>query len=220
MGVRSEEGAEKYSLKISCIVLAGGKGLRLGRDKTAETIGNISLLQWVINSLSSFNCDIVIVTNIERSFPQFGSYPRLRIVTDTYPDKGPLGGIYTGLVASDSLCNLIVACDMPLLNQELLRYMMQFSPDFDLVVPRLGNMVEPLHAIYSRNCLTHIEYLLKQGSLEVRRLFDLVRVRYVDADEINRFDPRRLSFFNINTEADLERARKLFRGTILLNDKR
>ncbi|MCL0094873.1 molybdenum cofactor guanylyltransferase, partial [Dehalococcoidales bacterium] len=134
---------------------------------------------------------------------------KLRTVTDTYPDKGPLGGIYTGLAISDSLYNLVVACDMPFLNQALLRYMLQLSVDVDLVVPRLGDMVEPLHAVYSKTCLAPIKYLLKQSNLRVTDLFTLVRVRYVETEEINRFDPKHLSFFNINTQADLEIAREL-----------
>ena len=201
-------------MDISCIVLAGGKSLRLGRDKVLETVGNRNLLQWVVNNISSFGNNIIIVTAIKQSFPQFIGYPRLRIVTDIYPGKGPLGGIYTGLAASDSFYNLVVACDMPFLNQALLRYMIQLSANFDLVVPRLGNTVEPLHAIYSKDCLTPIEYLLKQGELEIIQLLTLVKVRYVEADEINRFDPDHLSFFNINTEADLEMARKQARGDI------
>ena len=69
------------------------------------------------------------------------------MVTDTYPGKGPLGGIYTGLGAAESFYNLVVACDMPFLNQTLLDNMIQNSANFDLVVPRLGNMVESLHAV-------------------------------------------------------------------------
>jgi molybdopterin-guanine dinucleotide biosynthesis protein A len=184
----------------------------LGHDKALETVGNRSLLEWVVYNLGLLDSDIIIVTAREQSFPQFTGSPKLRIVTDTYPGKGPLGGIYTGLAASDSFHNLVVACDMPLLNQALLRYMIQVSADFDLVVPRLDDVVEPLHAIYSRNCLTPVGELLKEGNLRVSDLFPLVRVRYVEAEEINRFDPRHLSFFNINTQADLAMARELATG--------
>ena len=199
-------------MDISCIVLAGGKGLRLGHDKALETIGNRSLLERVGCNLSLLDSDIIIVTAKEQSFPQFIGYPKLRIVTDTYPGKGPLGGIYTGLVVSDSFYNLVVGCDMPFLNQALLRHMIQLSVNADLVVPRLGDMVEPLHAVYSKGCLAAIGHLLKQGNLKVTKLFPLVRVRYVETMEINQFDPKHLSFFNINTEADLEIARELATG--------
>ena len=206
-------------MDISCIVLAGGKGLRLGRNKALETVSNTSLLQRVVSYVSFLNGDITIVTAAGLSLPQFIGYPRLRIITDTYPGKGPLGGIYTGLVASDSVYNLVIACDMPFLNQALLRYMTQICGGFDLVVPRLGDLVEPLHAVYSKECLVPMENLLKQGTLKIVELFSLVRVRYVEAEEINRFDPKHLSFFNINTEANLRMARELTGGGDCTNDK-
>jgi len=196
-------------LDISCIVLAGGKGLRLGRDKVLEVIGDSNLLQRVVSQLSSLNNDIIIVTANDKTFSQLLFYPGVRIVTDTYPGKGALGGIYTGLAVSNTFYNLVVAGDMPFLNQALLRYMIQISSDFDLVVPRVGTWVEPLHAVYSKSCLAPIERLLNQGELRVRALFDLVKVRYVETDELDIYDPKHLSFFNINTEADLERAQQL-----------
>jgi molybdopterin-guanine dinucleotide biosynthesis protein A len=201
-------------LEITCIVLAGGKGLRLGRDKVLEPIGSESLLQRVVSSLSSFESDIILVTARGQSFPQFASHPRLRIATDIYPGKGALGGVYTGLVTSSSFYNLVVACDMPFLNQALLRYMVQVSAGSDAVVPRLGNLVEPLHAVYSKDCSAPSERLLEQGSMTIRDILPLVRVRYVEAEEIDMFDPKHLSFFNINTEADLEKARKLAKGEV------
>ena len=200
-------------MDISCIILAGGKGLRLGRDKTLETFGNLSLLERIVFNLSLFNSDIIIVTAAKRSVPQFIDYQRLRIVTDIYPGKGTLGGVYTGLVESDTLYNLVIACDMPFLNRDLLRYMVQLTANFDLVLPRVGdNMIEPLHAIYSKNCLGAMKNLLEHGKMRFTDLLTLVRVRYVDAEEINRFDPEHLSFFNINTEADLKAARKIAEG--------
>jgi len=202
-------------LDISCVVLAGGKGLRLGQDKALETIGNKNLLHWVVSYLSLFKSNIIIVTAEKQSLSQLTDYPQLRIVTDAYPDKGPLAGIYTGLATSDSLHNLVVACDMPFLNYALLDYILQISADFDLVIPRLGDMVEPLHAVYSKTCLPPIKSLLEQGNLSIRGLFSLVRVRYVEATEINRFDPEHLSFFNINTEADLDKARQMIKRCLL-----
>ncbi len=198
-------------MDVSCIVLAGGKGLRLGQNKALEVIGDRSLLERVVASLSFTDSDIILVTATHQPFSQSIDCPKLRIVTDTYPGKGPLGGIYTGLAASDSFYNLIVACDMPFLNQALLSYMMQHANGFDLVIPRLGDMVEPLHAVYSKGCLEPLAELLRRGELKVSQLLNLVRVRYVDAMEIERFDPEHLSFFNINTGADLETARELAR---------
>ncbi len=78
-----------------------------------------------------------------------------------------------------------------------------------MVAPRVGDYVEPLHAVYTKSCLTPIESMIKQDNLSVHKLLQSVKVRYVETEEINRFDPAHLSFFNINTDADLEKARKL-----------
>jgi len=98
---------------------------------------------------------------------------------------------------------------MPFLNRALLCYMVQLSANFDLVVPRVGNLAEPLHAVYTKDCLAPIEDMIKQGELKIHLLFNLVKVRYVEAEEIERYDPGHLSFFNVNTEADLKKAREL-----------
>ena len=199
-------------METSCIVLAGGKSLRLGYDKVLETVGNTSLLERVIPRVSLLSSEVIIVTANEPTNLELVDYPKLRILSDIYPGKGPIGGIYTGLATSTSFYNLVVASDMPFLNQTLLRYMIQLSANFDLVVPRVGNLVEPLHAVYTKKCLAPIEQMIKQDKLSVNQLFHLVRTRYVEAEEIERFDPKHLSFFNINTKADLKRARELAKG--------
>jgi molybdopterin-guanine dinucleotide biosynthesis protein A len=196
-------------LDISCIVLAGGKGSRLGRCKALVEIDSQSLLQHVVSRLSFLNSDIIVVIGGGSELPKIAGYPGLRVVTDAYVGRGPLVGIYSGLLASDSFRNLVVACDMPFLNQKLIRYMLDISPGFDLVIPRVKGMVEPLHAVYSKNCLPAMSRVLKEGSFKIDQFFNLVKVRYVEAGEIARFDPKHLSFFNINSEADLAKAIEL-----------
>ncbi len=203
--------AEIKVLIVTSIVLAGGKSLRLGRDKAFETIGDDSLIQRVIHKLSFFTSQIIVVTADKRLIPPLSSL-NVKTVVDFYPGKAALGGVYTGLAVSDSFHNVVVACDMPFLNPALWGYMIDLSPSFDLVIPRMGEMgemKEPLHAVYSKDCLAPMEQLLQQDRLSVHELCKMVKVRYVEADEIDRFDPEHLSFFNINTEADLERARSL-----------
>jgi len=196
-------------LNTASIVLAGGGSSRLGREKWAELIAGKSLIERAVTRLSSLSAEILIVISKRQSRSSFSSYAEAKTVVDLYPGKGSLGGIYTGLVYSASFHNLAVACDMPFLNPDLLRYMIDLSPDFDVVIPRIGDLKEPLHAVYTKNCLLPMERLLKGGNLRVAGLLDSVRVRYVEKDEIDRFDPEHLSFFNVNTQADLERARML-----------
>lgn len=199
-------------MDTSCIILAGGKSVRLGHDKILERVGNKSLLEQVISIVDSLSKEIIIVTAEERTFPQLANHPKLKIVSDIFPGKGSLGGIYTGLVKSGSFYNLVVAADMPFLSQSLLHYMIDVSEGFDFVLPRVNNLFEPLHAVYSKNCVTPTEFIIKQGRKVIIELFDFVKVRYVEAEEVDRFDPQHLSFFNINTKEDLKLARKIARG--------
>jgi len=189
--------------------LAGGKSSRLGRIKAAEKIGTQTLLELVIESLFPITRSILVVFS-ESTF-DLVDVGRLdvKMVVDLYWGGGVLGGLYTGLVNSGTRYSLAVGCDMPFLNAALLRYLVGLAPGFDIVVPRCGRMYEPLHAVYSRRCLPFIAKLIKQNKLKVSDLFDLVNTRYVEDEEIIKYDPQHLSFFNINTLPDLELARRL-----------
>jgi molybdopterin-guanine dinucleotide biosynthesis protein A len=200
-------------LEISCIILAGGKSLRLGHDKVLERVGNKSLLERVISRVDSFSKEIIIVTAEKRTFVLPANHPKIKTACDIIPGQGSLGGIYTGLVKSNSHYNLVLAADMPFLNESLLRYMVGVSDGFDFVLPWVNNLYEPLHAIYSKNCVTPIESIFKQGKRVIIELFKYVKVRYIEAEEVDRFDPQHLSFFNINTPEELKLARKIAEGT-------
>ena len=194
-------------MKATAIILAGGKSRRLGRSKAFEPIYGRSLIGHTIERVKRRSDQILIVTSREQ-VDLFIGY-EAEILVDVYPDKGPLGGIYTGLLASKFGRSIVVACDMPFLNDTLISYMVRLSTDCDLVIPRVNNMVEPLHAVYSKNCLPPIKYLIGQDKLSVLQLLAFVKVRYVETKEIKGFDPEYSSFFNINTDIDLARAREV-----------
>lgn len=206
-------------MDISCIVLAGGKSRRLGRNKVTETVGGKSLLERVISCLAYFKSEIIVVTARERALPQPIDYPKLKVVADIYPNKGSLGGIFSGLVNSESFLNLVVACDMPFLNLKLLSYMIDIANGYDLVVPRFDDSIEPLHAVYSKRCIPHMEQLIKQDELKILKLFPLVKLRYLEEEEIDRFDPEHISFFNINTASDLKAGLELAKRGEIAGDK-
>jgi molybdopterin-guanine dinucleotide biosynthesis protein A len=207
-------------LDASCIILAGGRSKRLGRNKVTETIGNLSLIETVISHLSELKSEIIIVKAHDSMIPALTQYSNIQIVEDIYPGKGTLGGIYSGLSAAATFYNFVVACDMPFLNVNLLMHMAGLAPGFDVVVPRTREAVlEPLHAVYSKHCLEAIDFLIKQNRLSVLELYPMVKVKYVEASEIETIDPQNLSFFNINTETDLKTGRDLAHQKDILNDK-
>ncbi|MCJ7670228.1 MAG: molybdenum cofactor guanylyltransferase [Dehalococcoidia bacterium] len=193
---------------MTSIILAGGKSLRLGQSKALQAIGGKSLIQWVVDHLAILSTEIIIATAHGEAIP-CSSAVRIKTVADIYPRKGPLGGIYSGLIASSSSQAIVVGCDTPFLSVSLLEYMTQTLADYDIALPRIGEMVEPLCAVYSKNCLAPIQELLEQNELGISKLFSMVKVKYVEEAEINSFDPEHLSFFNINSQDDLTRARKL-----------
>jgi molybdenum cofactor guanylyltransferase len=199
-------------LDISSIILAGGKSTRLGHDKVLERVGNTSLLEQVISRIDPLSKEIIVVTAKERAFTQLASRPKVKVVSDIFPGQGSLGGIYTGLAKSDSFYNLVIAADMPFVSASLLKYMIGICEGFDFVLPRVNGLFEPLHAIYSKNCITPIESILNEGKKVIVELFKYVKVKYIEADEVDKFDPQHLSFFNINTKEELEMAKRIAAG--------
>jgi molybdopterin-guanine dinucleotide biosynthesis protein A len=162
----------------------------------------------VVERLAILSTEIIIATAHGEAIP-YSSAVRVKTVADIYPGKGPLVGIYSGLIASSSSWAIVVGCDTPFLSVSLLEYMTQIYSTSDVVVPRIQKKVEPLCAVYSKSCSSPIQGLLEQNELRIDKLFSMVKVKYVEKDEINRFDPEHLSFFNINSQADLDKARKL-----------
>ena len=194
-------------LEVSAVVLAGGKSQRLGMDKSLLRFEGEWLLQHILSQLATLSNDLLVVASDGEKLASL----QVPIVPDARPGTGPLGGIYSGLQSMRCERGLFVACDMPLLNVQLLQYMIQLSPAFDVVIPRVGDETEPLHAMYSKACLHPIADLMDGGQRRIIHFFDRVRVRYIEREEIEAFDPDHLSFFNINTPADLQRAQELIR---------
>jgi molybdopterin-guanine dinucleotide biosynthesis protein A len=199
------------SIRASGVIMAGGVSRRLGKNKALERFGGRTLIERVIGSIVPLTTEVLVVVAQPEQAAAFRLPPAVRVVSDRYPGKGSLGGIFTGLDASTEPWSLVVACDMPFLNGELLRHLMGESSNVDAVVPLLGGQPEPLHALYSKACLTPMERMVRAGDLKIAPLFEAVRVRYVDEGTIDRIDPRHLSFFNINTQADLQEAMRLLR---------
>ena len=195
--------------EVSGIVLAGGMSRRLGRDKAVEPVGGEPLLSRVIGRLSRVTEETVVVVADAKRASELPLPRSAKVAVDIYPGGGSLGGIFTGLAAADGSWGMVVACDMPFLNVELFRHMLTRKEGFDAVVPVLEGRPEPTHALYSKSCLPHMERRLQADDLKIARLFDEVRVDFVPQEDVEKRDPDHLSFFNVNTPEDLDRALSL-----------
>lgn len=189
---------------VSIVILAGGRGKRLGQDKAVLDFGGQPLVQYVSARLSPLSDDQVVVLRHE----QVLKMSRVRMVTDVLPRAGVLAGITAGLQAACHDWSLVVACDMPFLNTDLVRYMIAQTPGHDVVVPRLEVGLEPLHALYHKRCLPALWQALERDERRVVSFYEALRVRYIEPPEVDRFDPLHRSFYNINTLEELEQARE------------
>lgn len=187
------------------VVLAGGRSSRMGIDKALVQVGGRRLIERVVETLRGLFPEILIVTN------QVGRYEDLRgeIVTDLFPGKAVLGGIYTGLKEASSPKAFFAACDMPFLNPALITSLKDKAEGVDVVIPDAEGKLHTLHAVYSKACLPFIEEDIKADRLKVTGFFPHVRVKVVPEEALRRFDPDLLSLFNANTPEDLALAERL-----------
>jgi molybdopterin-guanine dinucleotide biosynthesis protein A len=142
------------------------------------------------------------------------------VVVDLLPGCATLGGLYSGLASSTHGRVFAVGCDMPFLSAAVIERMAELGHGADVVMPRLATGLQPMHAIYSKACLDPVKRMAAAGALRVQDLCDDegLSVRLVDEDELRGVDPDLLSFFNINTPADLELALKLVAHRASLHD--
>ena len=191
--------------EIIAAVLVGGKSRRYGRNKALEIFQGEPLIDRQLRKVQSLFTEVLVITN------EPGDYLHLEVtlLRDVIPGLGPLGGIYTGLLFAQGKSVFVTACDMPFLQPAVVKHMVQLSMNNDVVVPQKREGLEPLHAIYSARCLPHIKKMLERGEFQVISFFPAVKVCRLSQEELQKLDPHGLSFFNINTPDDMERARKL-----------
>ena len=184
------------------IILAGGENRRMGTDKAFLKVAGKPLVENILDVFSRlFARTIVVTTSPER----YRSYD-VDVVTDAMDVRGPLTGIYSGLRRSADEMNFVAACDMPFLNGRLIEHLKELAPGYDAVVPRVGDLLEPLHAVYSRAILARIESQMARGERRIQALFDSITIRYVPQEEIMLYDPLLRSFKNVNTPEEYKEA--------------
>jgi len=198
---------EKSAAGVSGVVLAGGRSRRLGIDKAFLRLFDQPLVARVVNTLVSLSDDLIVVTNEPALYAELGL--PVRLVGDERPGQGSLMGVYSGLRQARYSHAVVVACDMPFLSRSLLRYMTSLTADYDVIVPEVNGMPEPLHAIYGEASLRPMARLLADGERKIIRFFPEVRVRVVKESEIDQFDPDHLSFLNVNTRQDWDRIQQM-----------
>jgi molybdopterin-guanine dinucleotide biosynthesis protein A len=184
---------------ISAFIIAGGQSRRFGEDKTLFRYMGRPLIELVVESVKPAIPNISIVADDVEKFRYLG----LPCHNDIVAGLGPIGGIYTALVNSETERAFMVAADMPDLNPDLIRYMASISEGYDVTVPVVAGWYEPLHAIYSRSCTAAIEKCLEKGNRQITGFFSEVSLRKVTENEISAFIEPKRAFRNINYRSDM-----------------
>ena len=193
-----------YRTPFSLAIIAGGQSRRMGRDKAFVELGGKAMIEHVIERSADLGqSETLLITNRPDDYRHLG----LEMYADVHPDKGSLGGIYTALMKAGKADVLVLACDMPFIKPDLLRFMiLQMDEATDIVVPRVDGYPQGLHAIYKKTCLPPIAEQLNQNRLKIIRFYDRMRVRYLDEADYAAYDTDGLCFSNLNTPAEMAAA--------------
>lgn len=191
--------------EATAIILCGGKNSRMGCNKALLEVGRQKIIERMVRQLSGLFGQIIISSNepLEHTFPEVEAVP------DIIPGRGPLSGIHAGLAAAGNHYSLVLACDMPFVDGKLAEYLIKEAPGFDVVVPRVDQYLQPLFAVYSKNCLAPVTECLKSSNSKVITFYHRVKVKYISREKISAVTDVGRVFFNINTPADLKAARFL-----------
>ncbi len=194
------------SRPFSLAIIAGGQSRRMGRDKAFVQLGGKALIEHVIERSAELGQEeTLLIANRPEEYRHLG----LPMFGDILPGAGALGGIYTALARARGEAALVLACDMPFVNPDLLRFMVsRLDKETDIVVPRVAGYPQGMHALYRKTCLPAIKGQLSAKRLKIIRFYDQMRVSYLDEADCAPYDPAGLSFTNLNTPAELERARQ------------
>lgn len=195
-------GANQIIKNVSGVLIAGGKSRRMGRDKRFLEVSGNSVFDRTLHVLRETLAEtIVVLAEPVDSLDVHGC----RVVYDFIQNAGSLGGLYTGLMASSQPRIFAVACDMPFLNSDVIRFMASFDVNADVVVAELAGRYQPMHAVYSQRCVPFLRAMADQHDLKIQKLFSIkeLPIAVVGAREVSMIDPGLRSFHNINSPEDL-----------------
>jgi molybdopterin-guanine dinucleotide biosynthesis protein A len=187
-------------MKVQCAaILAGGASSRMGREKALLEIDGQPLVARVAASLAPLFPRIIVVT----ANPIVVSAAGVAAVPDTRANRGPLGGIHAALKHFNEPV-FVVACDMPFLNAEFIRYLGDEYREEDALVPLGANGPEHLHTVYGPRPLPELEaYLLQERPPSLRRIYEALNTRLLPEASARRFSPDLSCFENWNTPGDI-----------------
>jgi len=185
------------------IILAGGENRRIPWLKGHIEINGKRIIDSSVGLMKGLFDRVVISTNA----PELYFYCGAPMIGDVINQRGPLTGIFSVLSNIKDNAIFAVACDMPFLNERLMRYIVDKykMQQRDAVIPVFEGRPQPLFGIYSRNILGVIEERLNKGLKKLKDMLTEINVLYIKEEEVRQIDPEGRSFLNINTMEDYKK---------------
>lgn len=198
---------------LTVCIQAGGQSSRMGEDKALKTFLGRPLVQRVIERLAPIADELIVTTNHPDDYRFLDtSTGFVRLFSDLKPGRGALGGLYTAIASASNPIIAVVACDMPFASANLLKAARKIleQEEVDVVIAKSEEGYEPLHAVYRRaTCLTAIAAAIDADQWKVIAWFPKVKVRVLTSEELRRYDPTGLAFWNVNTPEEFLKAEEL-----------
>ena len=184
--------------RVTAVVLAGGRSIRMGRNKALLKLGNKTMIERVVEPLQTIFENIIIVTNMPKEYPML---KKVKFISDCVDmeEKNSLVGLYSGLIESKTDHIFVIACDMPFINTKLSEYMVDLLQDEDVIIPFVDGYYQPLYAIYGKRCIPEFEKLFQRRWYKIIDAFQDLKIRKITREEILELDSSMLCFENINT---------------------
>ncbi len=184
---------------ISAYILAGGKSLRMGKDKAMLTLGNKNFASHISDTINSINipCKIVSSNEEHKQLP-------IPIIKDTIKNIGPIGGLKSALSDTSTIWNLIISCDLPLISKQSIEWLLNVhQKGFDATITIVNGKTNPIFGIYRKDCDTPVQTQITKANYKMIHLLDKLHVNYVKApDNIAK------ELLNVNTPYDLKMIEK------------
>jgi molybdopterin-guanine dinucleotide biosynthesis protein A len=193
-------------MKYNCtgVILAGGLGTRFdGKNKALLQIRGKTILQYIYEVYEALFDEIILVTNNPLEYLDWD----LEIVTDIFSIRSSMTGIHAGLFYAGHPYAFVTACDTPFVKKQLVETVLAgINGNTEWIIPRTSLGMEPMCAVYSKQCLQNMETCLRNKKFKIQKCLRKVPTKIISEKKLLEIDPELISFFNINTPEDLCRA--------------
>jgi molybdopterin-guanine dinucleotide biosynthesis protein A len=195
---------------FSAIILSGGKSRRMGENKALLKVGDKTVIELIYEKLSAIFKEIILVTN-DKSKLSFLNVP---VYEDEIKELGPVVGVYTGLKKTKYEKNFVISCDLPLISQDSIRYLLEYPTSRDITLYQESGFPQFLCGLYSKNCLGEFEKLIEEcrrtENFRKLKFFELIKKcppEIIGAEKFPFYNPN--EFLNMNNREDYVKVIKL-----------